>query len=129
MILKDISEKLGIGLSEGALKKELTAFLFLVSPITGCKREIALIFYSTALINLLMLAPMIYLLQIFDRIMISQSSLSLISISLLLLFLYGVMHVSELARSKIIVSLGLKLEEFFQKPCMTSPFEKNLKIR
>ena len=127
MILKDISEKLGIGLSEGALKKELTAFLFLVSPITGCKREIALIFYSTALINLLMLAPMIYLLQIFDRIMISQSSLSLISISLLLLFLYGVMHVSELARSKIIVSLGLKLEEFFSETLYDKSFRKKLK--
>ena len=55
------------------LKQEMKALWELLSPLQTYRKEFWMIFYTSALVNFLMLAPMVYLLQIFDRIMISQS--------------------------------------------------------
>ena len=67
--------------------QELNSIVRILKPIKEFRSEIATIFYASSISNLIMLAPMIYLLQIFDRIMISQSLVSG-SITGLLAFLY-----------------------------------------
>ena len=41
--------------------------------------------------NLLMLVPTLYMLQVYDRVMISQSQLTLLAVSLIAVFLLGAM--------------------------------------
>ena len=53
--------------------------------------------------NLLMLTPTIYMLQVYDRVMASQSTGTLVAVSLITLFLFGVLTFSEWARSKLLV--------------------------
>jgi ATP-binding cassette subfamily C exporter for protease/lipase len=64
----------------------------------------------TALMNLLMLTPTLYMLQIFDRVMSSQSQFTLLAVTLVLLFFLGVMCFSDWVRSRLLVRLGVQLD-------------------
>ncbi|MFP9075460.1 hypothetical protein ACLI2N_15945, partial [Enterococcus faecalis] len=50
----------------------------------------------SAVINLLMLLPSIYMLQIYDRVLHSRNETTLLMLTLLMLGLYGLMSVLEL---------------------------------
>ncbi|SEF26576.1 type I secretion system permease/ATPase [Variovorax sp. NFACC27] len=60
--------------------------------------------------NLLMLAPTIYMLQIFDRVLASQSELTLLAISLITLLLFGALALSEWLRSRLLVRASLRFD-------------------
>ena len=108
------------------LKQEMKALWELLSPLQTYRKEFWMIFYTSALVNFLMLAPMVYLLQIFDRIMISQSLSSLLSVTGLLAFMYVVMHFSEKIRNSIIIALGLKLDDLYADSLYFESFRKKL---
>ena len=55
---------------------ELTATLW------AFRREFLIVGILSFLSNLLMLAPTIYMLQVFDRVLVSQSELTLVAVSL-----------------------------------------------
>lgn len=61
-------------------------------------------------INLLMLVPAFYMLQVYDRVVTSGSVPTLIMLTLLLLFLLGTMGGLEFVRSRILVRVGNKLD-------------------
>ena len=50
----------------------------LAALLSRFKRELITIGLFSAVINLLMLSPTLYMLQVFDRVMISQSEITLI---------------------------------------------------
>ena len=113
-------------ISNSSLKQEVTALWTLLSPLKIYRKEFWMIFYASALVNFLMLAPMIYLLQIFDRIMLSQNLSSLLSVTALLAFMYIIMHVSEKIRSSIVIALGLKLDNLYADKLYFESFRKKL---
>ena len=73
------------------------------------KSDLGWIFLCSSFVNILILTPMLYMLQIFDRVFISQSELTLITISLVVLF-YFISALSTYLRQRLSNSLGLKLE-------------------
>lgn len=77
-------------------------------------------------INLLMLTPTIYMLQVYDRVMVSQSELTLLAMSLLALFLFSVMALSEWARSRWLVRAGTRMDERLSTRVFNANFEANL---
>ncbi|MDR3299224.1 MAG: type I secretion system permease/ATPase [Candidatus Accumulibacter sp.] len=85
-------------------RSELNRFIW------SFRREFAYAFYFTALINLLMLTPTVYMLQMFDRVLVSQSEFSLYAITLMLFFFLGVMSFSEWVRARLLVRLGVRLD-------------------
>jgi ATP-binding cassette subfamily C exporter for protease/lipase len=60
--------------------------------------------------NLLMLVPTLYMLQIYDRVMISQNTLTLIVVTLVTLFLACVAGFSDWMRTKLLVRIGVRLD-------------------
>ena len=74
------------------------------------RREIAYVFCFTALINVLMLTPTLYMLQVFDRVLVSQSEFTLFAVTLMLLFFIGVMSFSEWVRARLLVRLGVQID-------------------
>lgn len=62
-------------------------------------------------INCLMLTPSIYMLQVYDRVMVSQSELTLLVSTLLLVFLLALVGLIELLRSRLLVRAGIKLDQ------------------
>lgn len=61
-------------------RSELTASLWVF------RREFAIVGLFSVVINVLMLAPTLFMLQVYDRILVSRSELTLLAMSLLTLF-------------------------------------------
>ncbi|MBH2042949.1 MAG: type I secretion system permease/ATPase [Comamonadaceae bacterium] len=98
-------------------RSELTATLW------AFRQEFLIVGILSFLTNLLMLAPTLYMLQIFDRVMTSQSELTLLAVSLITLFLLGVMACSEWLRSRVLVRAGMRFDEQLSTRVFNASFE------
>jgi ATP-binding cassette subfamily C exporter for protease/lipase len=76
--------------------------------------------------NLLMLSPTLYMLQVYDRVLSSQSELTLMAMSLLTLFLFAVMGFAEWMRSRVLVSAGVRLDKQLSTQVFKASFEARL---
>ena len=101
-------------------RSELTATLW------AFRREFLIVGVLSFLSNLLMLAPTIYMLQIFDRVLVSQSELTLLAVSLITLFLFGVMACSEWLRSRVLVRAGMRFDEQLSTRVFNASFDSYL---
>jgi ATP-binding cassette subfamily C exporter for protease/lipase len=101
-------------------RSELTATLW------AFRQEFLIVGVLSFLTNLLMLAPTIYMLQVFDRVLSSQSELTLLAVSLITLFLFGVMACSEWLRSRVLVRAGMRFDEQLSTRVFNASFEAYL---
>jgi len=101
-------------------RSELTATLW------AFRQEFLIVGALSFLANLLMLAPTIYMLQVFDRVLGSRSEFTLVAVSLITLFLFGVMASSEWLRSKVLVNAGVRLDEQLSTRVFNASFESHL---
>ena len=62
-------------------------------------------------VNILMLTGPLYMLQIYDRVITSQSMSTLVVLSLLMVALYGFMGLLDFFRSRILVRIGTYVDE------------------
>ena len=90
------------------------------------RRQFAIVGVLSAIANLLLLTPTLYMLQVYDRVMTSGSELTLLAVSLITLFLFGVMAVSERLRSHVLVGAGMRLDERLGTRVFNASFEANL---
>ncbi|GGX11030.1 alkaline protease secretion ATP-binding protein AprD [Undibacterium macrobrachii] len=81
----------------------------------------------SAIINLLMLAPSLYMLQVYDRVLQSQNEITLLMLSLLVLGAFAFMSALEFVRSFVLIRVGAKLDMQMNKRIYTAAFEQNLK--
>lgn len=65
----------------------------------------------SAFINVLMLVPSIYMLQIYDRVLSSRSEITLLMVTLIAIGLMAIYAVLETIRSQILVRVGGRLNE------------------
>jgi ATP-binding cassette subfamily C exporter for protease/lipase len=70
---------------------------------------VAVLIFS-AVINLLMLAPTVYMMQVSDRVMTSRSMMTLLMLTLIVLAIFAIMGALEWARSRVLVRLGVRLD-------------------
>jgi ATP-binding cassette subfamily C exporter for protease/lipase len=101
--------------------------VFLLRVTKAFKRELAVLMAVSAIANLLMLLPTIYMLQIFDRIMISKNELTLLIVSLITLGLYGVQAFSEWIRGRLINACSVRLDQQLSGPVFHAIFQDRLK--
>ena len=76
--------------------------------------------------NLLMLSPTLYMLQVYDRVLVSRNELTLLAVSLITLFLFGVMAFSEWMRSRVLVRSGLRLDAMLSTRVFNASFDATL---
>ena len=98
----------------------------LTAALWTFRREFFLVGLFSAVSNLLMLTPTIYMLQVYDRVLVSQSELTLVAISLICLFLFGVMAVTEWSRSRVLVRAGMRLDDILGTRIFNASFEAYL---
>jgi ATP-binding cassette subfamily C exporter for protease/lipase len=101
-------------------RSELTSILW------SFRREFLVVGFFSMVANLLMLAPTLYMLQVYDRVLLSQSELTLLAISLITLFFFGVMAFSEWMRSLLLVATGVRLDAKLGALVFQSSFDANL---
>ncbi|MFJ4157014.1 type I secretion system permease/ATPase [Pseudomonas sp. NPDC089752] len=83
----------------------------------------------TALINLLMLVPSIYMLQVYDRVLSSQSITTLWLLTLMVVGFFIYIGALEAVRSFIVIRVGNQLEKSFNLQVYRAAFERNLRQR
>ena len=103
-------------------RSELTATLWTF------RHEFLMVGFFSMLANVLMLTPTLYMLQVYDRVMASQSELTLIAMSLLTLALFGVMAFAEWLRSVVLVRSGLRLDDRLGTQVFNASFESHLSL-
>ena len=81
----------------------------------------------SAISNLLMLVPSLYMLQVYDRVLASQNSVTLGMLTLMMLGAYLLMGALELIRSFVLVRVGARFDMELNKRVYTAAFEQNLK--
>ncbi|MGB4584611.1 MAG: type I secretion system permease/ATPase, partial [Rhodoferax sp.] len=101
-------------------RSELTATLW------RFRREFLIVGAFSMVANVLMLTPTLYMLQVYDRVLASQSELTLVAMSLLTLFLFAVMAFAEWMRSRLLVSTGVRLDEQLSTQVFNASFEAHL---
>ncbi|TXI59725.1 MAG: type I secretion system permease/ATPase [Limnohabitans sp.] len=78
-------------------------------------------------INLLMLAPSIYMLQVYDRALPSGNQTTLLMLTLLMLLFFIFISAMEYVRSLVVIRVGSRIDLELNKRVYTAAFEQNLK--
>ncbi len=91
--------------NEASRRGELSAVLW------SFRREFIVVGVLSLVANVLMLSPTLYMMQIYDRVMISQNQLTLLAISLIILFFFGVMTFADWLRSRLLVRAGVRFDD------------------
>ncbi|RZI43631.1 type I secretion system permease/ATPase [Herbaspirillum sp. HC18] len=95
--------------------------------LVGFKSAFRTVGIFSAIINLIMLVPSIYMLQVYDRVLPSRNEITLLMLTLIMLGAYLFMSALELVRSFVLVRIGAKLDMQLNKRVYTAAFEQNLK--
>ncbi|WP_439888093.1 type I secretion system permease/ATPase [Pseudomonas sp. MBLB4123] len=80
----------------------------------------------SGVINLLMLTPAVYMLQVYDRALVSSNVTTLLMLTLLVVGLYVLMGLLEMVRSTVLIRVGNRLDMMLNKRVFTAAFERNL---
>ena len=91
-------------------------------------RQVWRVLAISAAINLLVLTPTLYMLQIYDRVMVSRNELTLVVMSGLTLALFSVMAALEVLRSRWLISAGQRLDADLGEAIFVAAFRKNLVV-
>jgi ATP-binding cassette subfamily C exporter for protease/lipase len=84
-------------------------------------------FWFSLVASLLVLAPTMYMLEVYDRVVNSRSHMTLAMLTVLVLWGYVVMEVLDWARGAILREAGLKLENKLALRIFNAIFDANLK--
>lgn len=80
----------------------------------------------SAVINILMLVPAIYMLQVYDRVLASQNKTTLLMLSLILVGLFLLMAALEYIRGMVLVRCGNQLDMSLNQKIYNASFRANL---
>ena len=98
----------------------------LAATLYAFRREFLIVGIFSMVANVLMLAPTLYMLQVYDRVLVSRSELTLVVVSLITLFLFAVMAFAEWSRSRLLVRAGVRLDAVLSTRVFNASFEANL---
>jgi len=100
------------------------------SPLAGIlwsfRREFAFVGLLSMVSNLLMLSPTLYMLQIFDRVLVSGSELTLLMVSLIIIFFFAVMAFADWVRARLLVRTGVRFDETLNERVFEAGFRAEL---
>ncbi len=91
------------------------------------RREFLWVGIFSLIANVLMLTPTLYMLQLYQRVMKSGSELTLLVVSVFLVFFYVIMAFAEWLRSRLLVRSGVRLDEGLSALVFRASFEAYLK--
>lgn len=99
----------------------------IMQALLGFKQAFRSVGVFSMIINLLMLAPSLYMLQVYDRVLASRNSYTLLMLSLIVVGLYLLMAALEYVRSQVVIRVGSRLDLHLNRRVYTAAFEQNLK--
>ena len=98
----------------------------LTQALWSFRREFAVVGVFSMVANVLMLTPTLYMLQVYDRVLLSGSDLTLLALSAITLFLLGIMALAEWVRSRLLVRVGIRLDKVLSTRVFNASFDAYL---
>ena len=95
----------------------------LKDTIIKAKKSILMVGFCSMFINLLMLVPPLYMLQLYDRVLSSRSEPTLIMLTLIVIVLFITMGLLEMVRSRVLIKFGNKFSNLLTDRVFNSTFE------
>ena len=95
--------------------------------LASFKKSFRTIGVFSAVINMLMLMPAIYMLQLYDSVLTSRNETTLLMLTLIMLGAYVFMGALEYVRTFVLIRVGAQLDTKLNKRVYTAAFEQNLK--
>lgn len=114
--MKQLAQKISTHIADSELLSALARF----------KRQFLWIGLLSMLANLLALTPSLYMLQVFDRVMLSQNQWTLITLSCITLFLFGLLALTEWLRSTLLIRLGERIDGLLAHRIFDASFDASL---
>lgn len=97
--------------------------------ITTVKPAILVAIFFSLFINVLALVSPMYMLQVYDRVLTSRNQLTLLLITLVVVFLFVVYALLEALRTQVLVRSGIKFDTVLSAPTFRSVLESTLSRR
>ncbi|MDX9815046.1 MAG: type I secretion system permease/ATPase [Sulfurimonadaceae bacterium] len=95
----------------------------LKKSILSAKKSFIMVGLFSMFINILMLVPPLYMLQLYDRVLSSRSEDTLILLTLIVVVLFITMGLLEVVRSRVLVRVGNKMDSMLSQRIFDSLFE------
>ncbi|MFP9230686.1 type I secretion system permease/ATPase [Pectobacterium cacticida] len=105
------------------LSNQAHSWLSLLRPF---RRSMWSIGVFSAIVNLLMLSPSLYMLQVYDRVLASGNETTLLMLTLLMAGVALFLAALEWVRSLVVVRLGTRLDLQWNQRVFNATFERNL---
>jgi len=90
------------------------------------RKEFLWVCVFSAFANVLMLAPTIYMLQVFDRVMFSGNLMTLLALTLLVIGFSLLMAFAEWVRSRLLVRAGSRFDDALNRSVFAAAFASQL---
>ncbi|MHB1679556.1 MAG: type I secretion system permease/ATPase [bacterium] len=100
----------------------------LLKVLTFFKREFYVVGVFSFVINLILLVPAIYMLQVYDSVLASRNNDTLIFLTIIMLFMYVLMAFFEWTRSQLLIRIGNKMDKRLNHRLFQVAFEKCLRM-
>ncbi len=94
--------------------------------LKACRSSFVSVGFFSMFVNLLMLVPPMYMLQVYDRVLSTQSVETLLMLTLLVVFLFMVMGGLELVRSRVLVRVGNRLDTNINARLYSAMFRRSV---
>lgn len=78
--------------------------------------------WLSLLTNVFMLVPTVYMLQLYDRVMVSRNTLTLVAVTLIVVFLIALMALAEWIRSMHAIKSGIRFDMTYGKQVFSAAF-------
>lgn len=82
----------------------------LAAALRSCRRHFVAVAIFSALLNLLFLVPMLYMLQVYDRVVPTRGEVTLLFLTLVLLFGLITLALLDFVRSRLLVRASIRLD-------------------
>lgn len=85
-----------------------------INELRAVRKQSRYLYWTVGLfsffVNLLMLTGPLYMMQVYDRVLGSRSEATLVALSILVVFLYGMMGLLDYARGRILARIGARFQ-------------------
>ncbi len=99
----------------------------ITQALVGFKQAFRSVGVFSMIINLLMLAGPLYMMQVYDRVLNSRNTYTLVMLSVMVVGAFLVLSFLEYVRGQVAIRIGARLDLHMNRRVYTAAFEQNLK--
>ncbi len=104
-----------------------------LDELRAARRQSRRLYWSVAIfsffVNLLMLTGPLYMLQVYDRVLGSRSVETLIALSVLVAFLFGMMGLLDYARGRVMARVGARFQATMEKRVFDAVIRRSSQVQ